>query len=120
MTGPCKKQTVVAIIENEGRYWIGSNYCLKPQKKCPRAKYPSGEGYKACNLICEQPGHAEYMACMSAGYDADGGTLYLIGHDHCCDDCKRVMKDVGIKKVVIGRYPKSWRPDLNDDLQETK
>lgn len=109
MTGPCAKLITVAIIENDGKYWIGTNWCNKPQKKCPRIHMKSGEGYEMCRNVCQQSGHAESNACRSAGYDASGGTLYLIGHIYCCEDCKRDMRDVGIKKVVIGEYPPSWK-----------
>jgi len=110
MTGPCAKLTVVAIIEKNGEYWVGTNLCYKPQKKCPRRSMTSGSGYELCKNICEQPYHAEVAACHSAGsINTQGATLYLIGHIYCCDDCKEIIKRYGIKKVVIGKYPPSWK-----------
>ena len=97
----CTKQEVMAIIENNGRFWIDSNWCYNPQKVCPRKDMKTGEGYELCKDICKQTNHAEVNACFKAGEGARGGTLYLIGHTYCCDDCKKVMDEYGIKKVVI-------------------
>jgi deoxycytidylate deaminase len=102
----CAKQTTVAIIENHGKYWIGSNWCGHPQESCPRKDLPTGVGYEKCKDICLQNAHAEIDACNKAGDGAFGGTLYLIGHTYCCEPCKARMKDAGIEKVVIGELPK--------------
>lgn len=102
----CAKQTVIAIIENNGKYWIGSNWCKKPQKECPRKDMPTGQGYELCEKICEQSSHAEIDACRNAGGDAEGGTMYIIGHTYCCDNCKRVCNEIyGIKEIKINEYP---------------
>jgi hypothetical protein len=105
MIGKCAKQEVIAVIENNGQYWIGSNWCLTPQDECPRGDMPSGEGYNMCHDTCRINGHAEVEACNKAGDNADGGTLYLVGHSYCCDDCKEVMAAHEIKEIVIGRLP---------------
>ena len=68
----------------------------------------SGEGYELCKDVCWQPNHAEVNACIDAGALAKGGTLYLIGHTYCCDACKKIIKEAGIKKIVIGKLPKKW------------
>lgn len=103
----CAKQTTIAVIENKGRYWIGTNWCQSPQKECPRKDMPSGEGYWMCTQMCHQNSHAEIDACVQAGRNAEGGTLYLLGHTYCCDSCKHVMESFGIKEVIIGRLPDS-------------
>ena len=61
----------------------------------------TGEGYELCKSICKQKYHAEVDACLKAGEAAQGATLILIGHSYCCDDCKRVMKEHGIKEIKI-------------------
>ena len=104
----CAKQLTLAIIENKGRYWIGSNWCNNPRISCPRIDLPTGVGYEKCIEICQQAGHAEVDACIAAGEFARGGTLYLIGHTYCCDNCKKVMEQYGIKNVIIGEYPTRW------------
>ena len=103
----CAKQTTIAVIENQGRCWVGSNWCETPQTQCPRQDMPSGVGYELCKSVCQQPYHAEVDACRKAGKKAGGGTLYLIGHSYCCDTCKTVMTQYGIKSIVIGQYPKT-------------
>lgn len=107
--GKCVKQTTIAIIENNGRYWVGSNWVENQQSECPRKDLPTGVGYELCKNICNQPYHAEVDACHQAGKGAEGGTLYLIGHTYCCDDCKKIMDLFGIKEVVIGKLPPDWR-----------
>ncbi len=101
MKGICVKQTTIAIIVNKGKFWVGSNWCESSQEECPRGNMKSGEGYHLCKEICKQGNHAEVDACIKAGKDAKGGTLYLIGHTYCCDNCKKVMKEYEIKKVII-------------------
>ena len=99
--GKCAKQTTIAVIENEGEFWVGSNWCANPQEECPRYDMKSGEGYELCKEICKQHAHAEVDACLNAGEKAKGGTLYLIGHTYCCDNCKRVMEEHGIQNIII-------------------
>ena len=102
----CVKQHVVAIIENKGKFYVGHNKCDTPQETCPRQGMKTGEGYHLCSLVCNQKNHAEVSACLKADKNAYGGTLYLIGHTYCCDNCKRIMNEFGIKNIIIGEYPK--------------
>ena len=97
----CAKQITIAIIENKGSYWIGTNWCRNPQDKCPRGNLPSGEGYDKCRDICKQSGHAEENAVKAAGKKAKGGILYLIGHTYVCDNCRKIMNKAGIKKTIL-------------------
>jgi len=103
MSYTCKKQQTLAIIENDGKFWVGRNNCKNYVAVCPRdiQGCKTGEGYELCKTVCEQEGHAEVMACKAAGDGARGGTLYLFGHWYCCDDCKRVMKEYGIENIKI-------------------
>jgi len=97
----CAKQIIVALIVNNGEYWIGTNSCLVPQRKCPRGKMPSGVGYYLCDDICKQTAHAEVSAVNAAGNKARGGVLYLFGHTYICDRCKKVISEAGIEKTFI-------------------
>ena len=97
----CAKQDTIAMIVNNGKTWVGSNWVHNPQKECPRKDMPSGVGYELCKSICQQDNHAEIDACIKAGEGARGGTLYLIGHSYCCDNCKKVMSEYGIAKIEI-------------------
>lgn len=98
----CAKQHVIAIIiSKDQEYFIGTNKCLSPQKKCPRHGLESGEGYHLCKDICRQVSHAEIAALNSAGYKAKDSVLILIGHTYCCDDCINKMLLAGVKQVII-------------------
>ena len=101
----CKKQTTVAVIMKDGELIaIGTNEIHNPEvDECPReeAQMKTGEGYHLCKDECMQGAHAEVNACQEAGERAKGATLYLIGHTYCCDNCKKVMEEYGIKEVII-------------------
>ena len=101
----CAKQDTVAIIINNEKAWIGSNWCENPQSECPRKDLPTGVGYELCHDICKQHSHAEVDACLKAGKNAEGATLHLIGHTYCCDNCLKVMKEHNIDNVIIGQFP---------------
>ena len=68
---------------------------------------PHGENYEICRAI-----HSEANAIIHATYsDMQGATLYLCGYEDngtmiddpdCCDMCKRMIINSGIKKVVFG------------------
>ena len=98
----CKKQTTVAVIMKDGHLIsIGTNEIHADIDECPRKGMKSGEGYDLCKSVCKQNHHAEVDACLKAGKDAEGGTLILIGHTYCCDNCKKVMDEHGIKEIKI-------------------
>jgi deoxycytidylate deaminase len=99
----CAKQETIAVIVKNGEIVVGSNWCEKPQKECRRKNMKTGEGYELCKNICKQNSHAEVDACKKAGEFAKEADLYLIGHYYCCDNCKKVMKDFGIKNIHIVR-----------------
>jgi len=101
----CAKQDTIAIIVNNNKAWIGSNWCENPLIECPRKDLPTGVGYELCKDICKQHSHAEVDACLKAGLEAEDGTLYLIGHTYCCDNCLKIMKEYGITNIVIGKFP---------------
>jgi len=101
----CAKRHVVAIIEKDGKFYVGSDWCRNPQKKCPRLP---GEDYTKCKTICDQDGHAELDAIKNAKGDTKGGIMYLIGHDHCCDPCLAAMKKAGIETIIFNKYPKEF------------
>ena len=97
----CAKQTVVAILVKDDKYYIGSNWCSLPQKVCPRQNSKSGEDYEYCEQICGQDAHAEVDVITQAGANAKGSTLFLLGHSYCCNDCQQAMTSAGVKEIVI-------------------
>ena len=114
--GRCAKMEVIAIIEKNGEYFVGSNHCDDAQVECPRRDLTTGSGYELCKNICKQRYHAEEDCCIKAGKENTvGNTLYMIGHYYRCDNCKKVMKEYGIKEVVFNKLPPNWNmnPDTN-------
>jgi len=98
-SGKCAKRNVVAMLETlDGDVYMSSNYCCKPQAKCPRTEE---EGYEKCKSVCEQPGHAETNVLRLAGEKAKGGTMYIFGHYRQCPDCAKACKRAKVR-VVIG------------------
>jgi deoxycytidylate deaminase len=96
-----KQQTIAVIVTESGKCFVGTNWCRNPQQECPRKDFPTGVGYDLCKNICQQDNHAEVDACLKAGEYAKGADLYLIGHYYCCDNCKKIMTEYGIKDIVI-------------------
>jgi len=112
----CKKQTTVAIIMKDGKFIsMGTNEIHEPVEVCPRDEmgFKSGEGYHLCKETCGQISHAEVDACVRAGAEAKGASLYLMGHTYCCDNCISVMAEYGIAEVVVpdGIHPDTARID---------
>ena len=97
----CVKQNVLVVIENNGKFWTGTNWCRKPQKICPRGNMPSEVGYALCKKVCKQNSHAEIEAIKKAGKEARGGTAYIFGHTYSCKKCIKAMKKAGIEKILI-------------------
>jgi deoxycytidylate deaminase len=104
--GPCAKQQVKAtIIALDGRRFVGTNHCMKPQAVCPRADMPTGVGYELCKSVCEQEAHAEVNATRIAGEAARNATLYLEGHTYACQPCQSASHAAGIAEIIIGAPP---------------
>jgi deoxycytidylate deaminase len=98
----CKKLTTVAVIMKHNQLIsIGTNSIDYGISECARKDMPTGVGYELCKSICKQKYHAEVDACIKAGENAKGATLYLIGHTYCCDNCKKVMDEHGILNVIV-------------------
>ena len=101
---PCQGRQVIAIlITLDGRVYVGNNGVGRPQTSCPRKEigFGRGEGWELCRTVCGQICHAEVAAITDAGTNASGGTLYLIGHDTVCEQCKEILDVAGIEQVVI-------------------
>lgn len=104
MRGPCKKQTVTAVLTaKSGDVFIGTNYCNNAQSVCPRDAegFKTGEGYHLCKDACDQVGHAEEVAISLAGDKAFGSVIELYGHTYACDNCKKVASLAGVEKIII-------------------
>jgi deoxycytidylate deaminase len=100
-TGECAKVKVkCTLVTTTGAHIIGGNWCANPQENCPRG---SLDGYEKCQTICGQYGHAEEVAVLLAGENADGATAYLEGHTYYCMNCQHVLFKAGVKNLCIGK-----------------
>ncbi len=112
MNGPCAKTTVkCTLITVDGEHIIGENWCVNPQKICPRTP---GEGYKKCKSICQQEGHAEAVAVRLAGDKAKGATAYIEGHTYACMDCQHALFGAGVAFLTVGQPPSVDEPPEPD------
>ena len=105
---PCLKQEVYAcIVTAGGEVFFGANWMLNNTVTvCPRLSFESGTRYDLCESECGQGTeyHAERQAinaCIEAGCNTVGATMYLTGHTYCCDTCKEAIKLSRIKDVVF-------------------
>lgn len=93
-----KKQVKCTIVCTNGKRYVGENFCLKPQERCPREK---GEGYRKCHSICQQMGHAEENAVFLAGSHAKGGTAIIEGIGWICRNCQETLVAAGVRTFII-------------------
>ncbi len=103
----CAKQTVTATVKCEdGSEYTSTNWCRKPQEKCPRDErgYKTGEGYHLCDEVCQQTNHAEVNAINLAGERCKGAVIYLSGHTYACDSCKDKADKAGIREIIVCEY----------------
>ena len=110
------------IVSDDGVISTGYNGSARGEEnccdegKCERMEQniPHGEKYELCKSL-----HSEMNAIVEAGrHRCKGATLYLYGEDaatgeteedmHPCKICMRLIKNVGIKKVIIGS-PERYR-----------
>lgn len=104
--GTCLKQVVTCVLTDEstGVSIEAQNQCnpAGAPKVCPRvtAKCKSGEDYH----LCGPPVHAEeavVRAAMNAGMRLDGSTVRVYGHDYVCDECFKLLTEVGVGRILL-------------------
>jgi len=98
LNGLCTKQTVIAIVVNGDKNYVGLNACENPQETCPRL---DDDDYEKCASICQQKCHAEVDALNKAGRDSVGSTLFIIGHNRICNSCFSKAERYGVKEIII-------------------
>ena len=99
--GLCAKRPVACIlIDRKGNRIEGTNWCVNPQKVCPRQE---GDDYSKCSTICEQNSHAEIdalrRAAMTRNFNIEGSIAILVGHDYFCQDCQIKLFDAGVASL---------------------
>jgi deoxycytidylate deaminase len=118
--GPCVKASVIAtLITKEGERFESSNYCMNPQKICPRvvAGYAPGQGYQLCKDICQQPAHAEVNVLAfveSRGHNMQDATVYVDYTDNTgkvspwvCEPCAMLCSERGASHI-LGKPPEEF------------
>jgi len=121
--GTCLRRNYGAIIVKNDEI-VASGYTGSPRGRkncidlghCTRQKLniPRGERYELCRSV-----HAEANAIIAAKRtEMLDGTLYLVGTDaktgelikdaNCCQMCKRLVINSGIKTVVIRNTPTEY------------
>jgi dCMP deaminase len=64
---------------------------------------PTGERYDLCPG-CAPVNHSERRAVIDAqsrGFDPAGADLYLWGHWWCCEACRQVLTEAGVKNIYL-------------------
>ena len=110
------------IVSDDGIISTGYNGSARGEENCcdrgtcerMEKNVPAGERYELCASL-----HAENNAILEAGRSrCKGATLYLYGENvsldddeiniHPCVMCMRVIRQVGIKKIIMGT-PEKYR-----------
>ncbi|MHA1798121.1 MAG: deoxycytidylate deaminase [Candidatus Helarchaeota archaeon] len=110
MRSACFRNKVGAVIVRDGKYVVSLGYNGAPvhQKNCQeigfcyrdKNKIKTGTNLELCRAVGS---HAESNAIAIAarlGQRTEGTTIYVVGHDIICDQCKALIANSGIIRVV--------------------
>lgn len=97
------------IIKDKEIISTGYNGAPSYQKNCLEIGYcyrnknniSSGTSLELCRAVGS---HAESNAVVLAakhGHSTNGATLYIVGHKFICNQCKAIIANAGIKRVVL-------------------
>jgi dCMP deaminase len=106
----CFRNKVGAVIvKNKEIISTGYNGAPTYQKNCLELgncyrnlhSIPSGTQLERCRAVGS---HAESNAVVLAaknGHSTNGGTIYITGHRFICNQCKAIIANAGIVRVVL-------------------
>lgn len=110
MRSTCFRNKVGAVIVRN-HYVVSTGYNGAPHYQpncgdigfCYRDKHGilSGTQLENCRAVGS---HAESNAVVIAarnGFATEGGTLYLYGHRTVCNQCKAIISNAGIERVLV-------------------
>ena len=110
MRSACFRNKVGAVIVRDGKYVVSMGYNGAPvhQPNCQEIGfcYREREGIKTGTQLekCRAVGsHAESNAIAIAarlGQRTEGTTIYVVGHDVICDQCRALIANAGITRVL--------------------
>ena len=102
---PCRDRTIIAVIEDSGKFFIGTNGMMYDVGMCQRneANHKINQGYHLCKNVCVQPEHAEVAAINKWKAEAvnKDPILHVFGAKRVCDDCRRYAKQNGIRRIAV-------------------
>ena len=102
---PCRDRTIIAVIEDSGKFFIGTNGMMYDVGVCQRneANHKINQGYHLCKNVCVQPEHAEVAAINKWKAEAvnKDPILHVFGAKRVCDDCRRYAKQNGILRIAV-------------------
>ena len=102
---PCRDRTIIAVIEDSGKFFIGTNGMMYDVGMCQRneVNHKINQGYHLCKNVCVQPEHAEVAAINKWKAEAvnKDPILHVFGAKRVCDDCRRYAKQNGIRRIAV-------------------
>lgn len=102
---PCRDRTIIAVIEDSGKFFVGTNGMMYDVGMCQRneANHKINQGYHLCKNVCVQPEHAEVAAINKWKVEAvnKDPILHVFGAKSVCDDCHRYAKQNGIRRIAV-------------------
>ena len=102
---PCRDRTIIAVIEDSGKFFVGTNGMMYDVGMCQRneANHKINQGYHLCKNVCVQPEHAELAAINKWKAEAvnKDPILHVFGAKRVCDNCRRYAKQNGIRRIAV-------------------
>jgi len=90
-------------------------YCYRDQHKIP-----SGNQLERCRSVGS---HAESNAIALAarnGFSTNGATMYVVGHNYICNQCRGLIANAGIRRVVLKRKENNELMEFAPDRDWTR
>ena len=102
----CLDRTIIAVIEYQGKIYIGTNGIINVPTECPRSGCTINQGYELCTTVCNQPYHAEEAAIVEwlidcGNVDKHDATISIYGAKAMCERCKALCKHYKLQVVKV-------------------
>ena len=102
----CLDRTIIAIIEYQGKIYVGTNGIMNTPTECPRSGCTINQGYELCRTVCHQPYHAEEAAIVEwlidcGNIDKHDATISVYGAKAMCERCKALCEHYQLQVVKV-------------------
>ena len=102
----CLDRTIIAVIEYQGKIYIGTNGIINVPTECPRSGCTINQGYELCRTVCHQPYHAEESAIVEwlidcGNVDKHDATISVFGAKAMCERCKALCEHHKLRVVKV-------------------